>query len=79
MNPAQKPEEKPKKSILSCSIGNLADRCGVDRETFQDWLKEYDLIEMIKLGWNPFQRALPPTVVKYLTHRFIDRMNVATN
>ncbi len=54
----------------ACFMSDIAERAGVDIETFQSWLTPQDMHCMIDLGWVYYRRKLTPPVVQYLMDKF---------
>lgn len=47
----------------------LADSAGVSLRTLNNWCKPYRR-ELIKMGWKPKMKLLPPHIVEFLTEKF---------
>jgi hypothetical protein len=47
----------------------LAREAGVSVRTFNRWCKPYHK-ELVKMGWKPRMKLLPPKIVAYLTDKF---------
>lgn len=56
----------------SCTLTDLARLAGLDLRTFNDRISQEDRLDMIRLGWMPHLRMLPPAVVYFLRGKFID-------
>ena len=47
----------------------LAREAGVSLRTFNRWCKPYHK-ELVKMGWKPRMKLMPPKIVAYLTDKF---------
>lgn len=58
----------------STSLTQLAQMIDLDPRTFAAYFTVEDIVNMAKLGWNPFLhgKKLPPPIVKYIRDKFID-------
>lgn len=62
------------KKYASTSLTQLAEMADLDPRTLAAYFTTEDLLNMVKVGWNPFlqHKKLPPPVVKYIRDKFID-------
>ena len=60
---------KKRRSMKAMLKSELAREAGVSVRTFNRWCKPYHK-ELVKMGWKPRMKLMPPKIVAYLTDKF---------